>query len=381
MKCIKNCLIVLNDEILQNKALIYDSQIREIVDEGDIAGRTDLEVIDAGGLYVMPGFIDVHIHGYLGEDTSDGTIEGLEVMSNGIMKNGVTGWLPTTMTVSQQEIDAAFECIRQAMPKSKTWNGAQVLGTHSEGPFINVNKKGAQKAECIQQANIDYIKDNADVIRIITMAPEKDPDFATIKAIKAETDVLVSMGHTDATYEEAMASVEAGVGHVTHLFNAQSALTHRAPGVVGAALTAPVTTELIADTFHVNKNLFQLVYNLKGDNLILITDCTRAGGMADGEYSLGGQKTIVKGIECRLEDGTIAGSVLRMNDGVRNFHQNTNLSIPETVRLATINPAKAIGYGDTKGSIEVGKDADIIIADGDFRIYKTIIGGETKYEA
>ncbi|MBR5137049.1 MAG: N-acetylglucosamine-6-phosphate deacetylase [Clostridia bacterium] len=381
MKCIKNCRIVLTNEVLENKALIYDSQIREIVDECEIAGRTDLEVIDAGGLYVMPGFIDVHIHGYLGEDTSDGTMEGLEVMSNGIMKNGVTGWLPTTMTVSQAEIDTAFECIRQAMPKSKDWNGALVLGTHSEGPFINVNKKGAQKAECIQKANIDYIKNNADVIKIITMAPEMDDNFETIKAIKAETNVLVSMGHTDATYEQALASVEAGVGHVTHLFNAQSALTHRAPGVVGAALTAPVTTELIADTFHVNKNLFQLVYNLKGDKLVLITDCTRAGGMADGEYSLGGQKTIVKGIECRLEDGTIAGSVLRMNDGVRNFHQNTNLSIPETVRLATINPATAIGYGDTKGSIEVGKDADLIVADGDFRIYKTIIGGETKYEA
>lgn len=381
MKCIKNCLLVMNNEILENKALIYDSQIREIVDEGEIAGRTDLDVIDAGGRYVMPGFIDVHIHGYLGEDTSDGTVEGLEIMSNGIMKNGVTSWLPTTMTVAQEEIDTAFDCIRQAMPMSRTWSGAQILGTHSEGPFINAKKKGAQKEECIQQANLDYVKDNADIIRIITMAPEMDQDFATIKQIAAETDVLVSMGHTDATYETAMAAVEAGVGHVTHLFNAQSALTHRAPGVVGAALTAPVTTELIADTFHVNKNLFQLVYNLKGDNLILITDCTRAGGMADGEYSLGGQKTIVKGIECRLEDGTIAGSVLRMNDGLRNFHENTNLSIPETVRLATANPARAIGVADSKGSIQVGKDADLVIADGDFRIFKTIIGGETKYEA
>ncbi|MBR2901979.1 MAG: amidohydrolase family protein, partial [Clostridia bacterium] len=155
MKCIKNCLLVMNNEILENKALIYDSQIREIVDESEIAGRSDLDVIDAGGRYVMPGFIDVHIHGYLGEDTSDGTIEGLEIMSNGIMKNGVTSWLPTTMTVAQGEIDTAFGCIRQAMTMSRTWNGAQILGTHSEGPFINAKKKGAQKEECIQQANLD----------------------------------------------------------------------------------------------------------------------------------------------------------------------------------------------------------------------------------
>ena len=188
------------------------------------------------------------------------------------------------------------------------------------------------------------------------------------------------MGHTDATFEEAMKAFDCGATQVTHLFNAQTVLHHRKPGVVGAGLASDAYTELIADTFHVNKGLYSLVYKCKKDKLVLITDCTRAGGMPDGEYSLGGQPIFVKGIQCLLEDGTIAGSVLKLNEAVKNFFDNTNVPLNEVVNAASLNPAKAIGL-DSKGSLEEGKDADIIITDMNFGIKKTIIGGEIRYEA
>jgi len=172
------------------------------------------------------------------------------------------------------------------------------------------------------------------------------------------------------------------VGHVTHLFNAQTALMHRDPGVVGAALTDDrVSTELIADAFHVNANLFPLVAKLKGDKLVLITDCTRAGGLADGEYTLGGQPIFVNGIECRLADGTIAGSVLRLNHAVRNLLKYTDLPVWEAVNAASLNPAKRIGADAAKGSLEAGKDADIVLCTEEFEVCRTIVGGRTIYTA
>ena len=188
------------------------------------------------------------------------------------------------------------------------------------------------------------------------------------------------MGHTDATYEEANAGISWGVTHATHLFNAMTALMHRNPGVVGAALSDDnVSCELIADTFHVNKGLFSLVSKIKGDKLCIITDCLRSGGMPDGDYTLGGQPITKKGIECRLADGTIAGSVLTLNKGVYNLLANTDLSVSQAVNCASLNPAKAIKSDREIGSIEVGKKADIIIADGEFEIISTIIDGEIRY--
>ena len=189
------------------------------------------------------------------------------------------------------------------------------------------------------------------------------------------------MGHTDADFATALASTASGVGHATHLFNAMSALGSRAPGVVGAALNSDVSCELIVDTFHVNPALYEMVYRMKGRKLCFITDCLPAGGLPDGTYTLGGSEFISKGIECRLPDGTIAGSILRLNKGVMNFYNNTTLPLWECVNCASLNPATAIGVADKKGSIEIGKDADIIIADKEFDIIKTIIKVETKYEA
>lgn len=379
MKCIKGAKIITPDAVLEGKALLFDDKIKGIVDEKDIP--KDAEIIEAEGSFVAPGLVDVHIHGYWGEDASDGSAEGLRKMAEGVMKNGVTTFLPTTMTVSMEEIEKALDVARSLKEESKTWKGAYIAGINSEGPFINASKKGAQAAEHIKTPDADWIIKNKDIIKVCTIAPETEGGFDAIKKITSESDVKVSVGHTDATFEEAMKAIECGASQITHLFNAQTALHHRKPGVVGAALSSEAYAELIADTFHVNPGLYNVVYKCKKDKLVLITDCTRAGGMPDGEYSLGGQKTFVKGIQCLLEDGTIAGSVLRLNDAIKNFRKHTDIPLNEIVAAASLSPARAIGMDATKGSLEVGKDADVIITDMNFDIQKTIIGGEIRYEA
>ncbi len=377
MKYIINGKYIMPYGILENVALAFEDKITGFTEEIP----ENAQVIDAKGGYVTAGFIDIHIHGYLGEDTSDGSAEGIFKMANGIMKNGVTAFCPTTMTVSMEEINRALEVVRSLKEESKAWQGAEILGVNLEGPFINPKKKGAQAAEHIKKPDSKFIIDNADIIRLATVAPEMEGGCEAIREIREKSQVVVSIGHTDANFEEAMAGIAAGATHITHLFNAQTPLHHRDPGVVGAGLSQPVTAELIADTFHIHKGMFELLARVKGDNLVLITDCTRAGGMPDGEYTLGGQPIFVEGVKCLLEDGTIAGSVLKLNNAVKNMRDNTCLPLWEAVATANLNPAKAIGIDGQKGSIEAGKDADIIITDQDFNIMKTIIGGEIKYEA
>ena len=379
MKCIIGAKIILPNEIADGKALLFDEKIVGIVAENEVPA--DAEIIDAKGQYLAPGLVDIHIHGYLNEDASDGSAEGIRKMAEGVMQNGVTTFLPTTMTVSMKEIEAALDVVRSLQEDSKTWKGAYLAGVNAEGPFINASKKGAQAEEHIKTPDADWIIKNQDIIKLCTIAPETEGGYEAIKKIRANSNVRVSVGHTDATFEQAMQAFECGATQVTHLFNAQTPLHHRKPGVVGAALSADVYTELIGDTFHVHAGLFALIAKCKKDKLVLITDCTRAGGMPDGEYSLGGQKTFVKGIQCLLEDGTIAGSVLKLNDAVKNVRANTDLPLYEIVAAASLNPANAIGMGDTKGSIEVGKDADLILTDMNFDIKKTIMQGEIRYEA
>ncbi len=379
MKYIKNCKVIMPYGIAEDVCLSFDSKISDLVNEKEIPEKA--EVIDAGGGYVAPGLVDVHIHGYLGEDTSDGSADGVFKMANGIIKNGVTSFCPTTMTVSMEEINAALDVIRSLKEKSKSWEGAEILGVNLEGPFINPKKKGAQAETHIKKPDARFVIDNSDIIRLATLAPEMEGGCEAIKEITEKSNVVVSVGHTDASFEETLAGIKAGATHITHLFNAQTPLHHRNPGVVGAALQENVTTELIADTFHVHKGVFELLARVKGDNLVLITDCTRAGGMPDGEYTLGGQPIFVNGVKCLLEDGTIAGSVLKLNEAVKNYYENTDLPLWKAVCAASLNPARAIGVDDRKGSLEAGKDADIIITDNDFNIVKTIIKGEIKYES
>ena len=324
----------------------------------------------------------IHIHGYLGKDVCDGEEESIKTIAGGLLKNGVTGFLPTTMTVDMSIIKKALQICRDLKEESKSWQGSQIFGCHAEGPFISESKKGAQDPKYILKPDAKFVKDYADIIKIITLAPETDTeDFAVIREISEDTNVVVSMGHTEADYDTAMKSVKAGVKHVTHLFNAMTPLSHREPGVVGAALNSDVSCELIVDTYHVDKKLYDMVWKLKGRKLCFITDCLSAGGLEFGEYTLGGAKIIYKDNVCFLEDGTIAGSVLALNKGVWNVYKNSSVPLFECVNAASLNPATTIGVADKKGSIEKGKDADIIITDNEFNVLKTIIGGEIKYEA
>ena len=379
MKCIINGKILLKDRIAENMAIVFDERIEKIAELKDI-DLSLYEVIDAEGKYVSPGLVDMHIHGYLGADVSDGDAEGIKVMAKGIIENGVTSWCPTTMTVSKQEIETAFNAVREVRDSGEYY-GARILGVNSEGPFINAAKKGAQAEEHILRPDADFIIENSDVVKLFTVAPEVDGALECIEKVTEKTDVLISMGHTNATSEEAEAGIEKGVRHTTHLFNAMTALTHRSPGVVGAALSdSKVSVELIADTFHVNKGVFNLVSKLKEDKLCLITDCIRAGGMPDGDYTLGGQPVHKEGIKCLMDDGTIAGSVLKLNEAVFNLYDNTDLEIYEAVACASLNPAKAMGEDKEIGSLEEGKRADIIIADEKFNVLTTILGGEIRYK-
>ncbi len=380
MKAIVNGKIILKDRIVEDGVLLYSDVVEGVVSKEQIPEGA--EIIDANGGYVAPGLIELHIHGYLGKDVCDGEEESIRVIAEGIVQNGVTGFLPTTMTESMETITKALNVIRDVMEKSKTWKGSTVLGAHAEGPFISPSKKGAQDPKYILKPDAKFVKEYADVIKTITLAPEEDTeDFAAIREITRDTDVVISMGHTSADYDTAMKSVQAGVKHTTHFFNAMTPMAHRAPGVVTAALNSDASIELIVDTFHVFPAFYDLLFKLKGRKMCFITDCLPAGGLPYGEYTLGGQKIIYRDIVCRLEDGTVAGSVLKLNKGVWNVYTNSNIPLNECVNGASLNPATVLGIQDKKGSLDVGKDADIIITDNEFNVLKTIIKGDVRYEA
>jgi len=374
MKSIINGKIVLKNGILENKVIVFDKHIIDICDEVP----NNCEVIDAKGNYVSPGLIDIHIHGCKGFDTMDEDEDAVEVISKGLAETGVTSFLPTTMTMSPERIYKAFDNIIKA--KNKNIKGAKILGAHMEGPFINEKYKGAQNPKYIYKPSFEFIKDYTDLIKIITYAPEVDTNFEFTKKIKKDTDIVLSIGHTDATYNTAKEAKDLGVTNITHLFNAMTPLNHRDPGVVGLALTSDMYCELIADKIHINKDLFQFVIDNKGkERLVLITDCMRAGCMHDGEYDLGGQTVYVKDNSARLASGNLAGSVLTLNKAVYNFKENTNLNIYEAINLASLNPAKSINIDDKKGSLEIGKDADIAIFNEDMDCLATIVEGDIIY--
>lgn len=380
MKAIINGRIIREDKVVEQGALLFDDRIVGIVDDAELKNYELEEIIDAGGRYVSPGFIDIHIHGSGGCDTMDGTLGAIETMSRTISENGTTGFLPATMTMPMEDIHRAFDKIRQAM--GMKLKGARVIGAHMEGPFINEKYKGAQNPAYIVKPAFDYIKDYLDVIKIITVAPEMDENHEFLQTMREHNEVVLSIGHSNATYAEAMEAIEKGIRHSTHTFNAMTPLNHREPGIVGAVLGSKnVSCELIADTIHVHPGVYQIMRDLKGkDRVVLVTDSMRAGCMKDGDYDLGGQRVIVKDNSARLEDGTLAGSVLTLNMAVRNILHNTNAGICEAVAMASLNPAAVIGLDDRKGSLAPGKDADIVIFNDEFEVFNTIVEGKIVFK-
>ena len=380
MKTIVNGTVLMPDGEILGRALAFEN--------GTITGLlnevpTGAEIIDAAGGIVSPGLIDVHIHGFMGWDVSNGRLGELREMSRQMVRWGTTAWLPTTMTLEWPMLERCFSAVREAMTDSlePEWRGAQVMGCHAEGPFISARKRGAQNGDCIQKPDVQKLLPWTDVIRLMTVAPEVEGALAFIRAA-TKMGVAVSMGHTDATAAQAQAGIEAGVSHATHTFNAMAPLNHREPGAVGAALCDDrVYCELIADTFHVAPLLFGLMARQKRAHLVLITDSIQVAHLPDGPHDQSGQTVIVDGIHCRFPDGTIAGSSLTMDQAVRNFRAYTDIPLYETVNMASLYPARSVGIDDAKGSLEPGKDADIVIADRDFNVKATFIRGEMAFRA
>ena len=374
-KCIVNGKVILHDDIVEKNVFIDGDKIMEISDRQP----TEEEIIDAKGAYVSPGFIDVHTHGRGGSDTMYATFEDLNTISKATLKTGVTSFLPTTMTMPVDDITKAIDNI--ATYKDQV-EGAQILGTHLEGPFFNKKYKGAQPEECMILPTVEnyqsFVKDHQDVVRKISIAPELEHSLELIDYLK-DKNTVVSLGHTNATYEQAQAAIDAGATSGTHTYNAMTPLTHRAPGVVGAVMiNDSVYAELILDGVHVNYAAAKALLRTKGkDKLILITDSLEAAGLENGKYLLGNQDVYVKDGEARLIDGTLAGSIVSMNTAVKNAYEHLRLTLNEAVNLASYNPAQSLNE-PLLGEIKAGNYADIIFFDDDIQILQTMIKGQMK---
>lgn len=376
MKAIINGKIILENQILENHTLVFNESIVAI--EENISLREVEEIIDAKGAYLSPGFIDLHVHGAMGHDVMDANVEGLKVIGEHVLKNGVTSFLATTMTMPKKSIHKAIVSVEEFM-SLEDYQGATALGIHLEGPFINPEKKGAQNEDYIVKPSVEFIKEYLDLIKIITYAPEMDRDNRFIKAMQKYPNIVLSLGHTNGSYEEAKEAFEYGAKSITHLFNGMTGLHHRKPGVVGAALSLDFYCELIADKIHVSPALFQMLADQKKDKLVLVTDGMAAKCMRPGTYSLGGQEVIVDETSARLKNGVLAGSILKLNEGVKNFNDNINETINRAVNMASLYPARLIGEEETLGSIEKGKKADLLMFNENIEIQTTIKNGRVVY--
>lgn len=381
MKAIINGKIILKNEIVENKILLFDKKIKGILDEIPDECKEDIYIIDAEGKYVSPGLIDIHIHGNIGYDFMYADMWNISDMNESISATGVTGYLATTMTMEKDLIYTALDNLKVHIKRDPIC-GAKMLGVHLEGPFLNERYAGAQDPNFILKPSSDFIKEYEDIIKIITYAPEQDEGFEFTKYIKENTDIVLSMGHTNATYEEACEAIKYGAQNATHLFNAMTGFNHRDPGVVGASIFNNVKCELIADNIHVNKDIYQfLLKNKQMEDIILVTDAMEATGLTDGVYSIGGHSVNVKDGCARLvSNGALAGSTSKLNQSVKNFYDNTSLELHEAIQLASLNPAISLGMDNRKGSLEVGKDSDIAIFDEDLSCFMTIVEGIVVYE-
>lgn len=371
-KAIVNAKLIVGNKIVEGKTLLFDRHIVKITDDVTL---DNVESIDAKGNYVSAGFIDLHIHGSGGADVMDATPEALDILSATLLQTGTTSFLATTMTMSTQDIDNALQNIQN---HSKHVTGAQILGVHLEGPFINATKHGAQDKAYIQAPNFDLIEHYMDEVKMITLAPEVEGSESFVKDLKKNyPHIILSIGHSEASYEEVKESFTWGVSHVTHLFNAMNPYHHRKPGIIGATFDSDVTCDIIADLMHTHPTTLDLAYKVKKDKLILITDAMRAGCMKCGTYELGGRKVEVADGKALLDDGTLAGSVLKMNEALHNMKKHTSMSLVEVVSAVTKIPAEKLEV--KKGELKEGYDADIVIFDENFSIEMTIVAGEVKY--
>ncbi|WP_262481832.1 N-acetylglucosamine-6-phosphate deacetylase [Bacillus sp. CH30_1T] len=364
---------------------IENGKITEMGDRSQLTDSEEYKVISLPhGYSVVPGMIDIHIHGVNGADTMDATREALDTMTGTLPKEGTTSFLATTMTEASGAIEKALKATADYMSNHQRGGQAEILGLHLEGPFINPDKAGAQPLNRIQKPNVEVFKNwhalSGENIKLVTLAPELDDEYELIRYLK-ENGIVASVGHSSATYDQVGEAIDAGLSHVTHLFNQMSGLHHREPGIVGASfLRKELMVELISDGIHVRPEVVQLAFDqITDERLILITDSMRAKCLKNGKYDLGGQMVTVKDGKALLDEDTLAGSVLKMRDAFTNIQEFTTGDIRSAIKMTAENPAKQLNVFDRKGSLAPRKDADIVILDENKDVYTTICKGKIAY--
>lgn len=361
--------------ILKGKKFVEDITIFQ--NNGKISFETGEKLeFDHRGKYVVPGFIDQHIHGAGGSDFMDNTLESLDTITKTVLKEGTTSLLATTMTY---DLAITKEVILRASEYDS--DGANIVGVHLEGPFINDKFIGAQNPLYLQKPNAEILKmiDPNEFVKLVTYAPEEDENFEFLEYLNSK-NIIGSAGHTGATCECIEHAQEKGLKSLTHFHNAMTPHTHREPGVVTAGfLLKDINVEMIVDGIHLHPEVVKTTYKIKGSsNITLITDSMCAKGMPDGTYALGGQKVIKNGLEARLENGSLAGSVIELNRAVQNMYKFSQCNLEEAFLMASDNQARLLNL-DTKGQLKENYDCDITVLDEDFNVVQTFVNGICKF--
>ncbi|MBW7477014.1 N-acetylglucosamine-6-phosphate deacetylase [Paenibacillus oenotherae] len=372
-KCwIRNVHIVAEDAIIEGSLMIEDGLIVSITQGEDSSSlpakeADNVTIVDGKGGWLLPGFIDLHVHGGYGADFMDAAHEAYDTITSFHASKGTTTMLATTVTASPEAIEAVIDATASYIEASMPY--ASLAGVHVEGPFISERWPGAQNPAYITAPRLDWLqrwnREKPGIVKLLTLAPEKEGALPLVSWL-AEHGIIAACGHTDALYEEIEAAVDAGLSHAVHTFNAMRGLHHREPGTAGAVLTDDrIYAELIADGHHVHPAAIRLLAASKpGDKLILITDAMSAAGLGDGQYDLGGLTVDVQSGVARLsEGGSLAGSTLTMLDAVRNMMAYTGLNLMQVSRMASANPAARLGLQQLTGSIASGKQADLVLTD------------------
>ena len=366
-------MIIKGGKVFQEDGSFLEQAIyindHRLVDKAEY--QDDGEVIDAEGLLVLPGLVDIHSHGAVGEDFSDGNPEGLKKILQYEKRCGITSYCPTSMTFPKERLRQIFASIKGA----QTEEGAKVVGINMEGPFLDPAKKGAHVEEWIAAPDAAFVRElNQDVdglVRLVTLAPNMDGAEEFIKEMHEE--VCISLGHTAADYDCASGAMKLGAHHVTHLYNAMQPFGHRAPGLIGAAMDDPeCMVELICDGYHIHPSAIRAAFRMFGpERVILISDSMRATGMENGTYELGGQEVTVKDRKAVLKDGTLAGSATNLY-GCMCKAVEFGIPLEQAIMAATANPARSIGIFDRVGSIRIGKQADLLLVSENLELKRVI---------